>query len=78
MLGDLRAPKLVQVVGLAVLERRAHLEAVRLHQVQWAQHAIQQQVKTPNELQGFNLEGYSYTPAASSEDTLVFRRQLKD
>ena len=43
-----------------------------------ARYAIQHQVKSPNALQGFNLEGYSYTPAASSEDTLVFRRQLKD
>ena len=43
-----------------------------------ARYAIQRQVKTPQALQGFDSEGYSYTPAASTEDTLVFRRQLKD
>jgi cytoplasmic iron level regulating protein YaaA (DUF328/UPF0246 family) len=39
-----------------------------------ARYAIQQQVKTPQALQAFNLEGYGFTPDASNEDTLVFRR----
>jgi uncharacterized protein len=43
-----------------------------------ARYAIQHQVKTPDALQGFNLEGYGFAPDASNEDTLVFRRQLSD
>jgi cytoplasmic iron level regulating protein YaaA (DUF328/UPF0246 family) len=39
-----------------------------------ARYAIQHQVKTPDALQGFNLEGYGFAPDASNEDTLVFRR----
>ena len=39
-----------------------------------ARYAIQHQVKTPQALQGFNLEGYGFAPDASNEDTLVFRR----
>ena len=39
-----------------------------------ARYAIQQQVKTPQALQAFNVEGYCFTPDASNEDTLVFRR----
>ena len=39
-----------------------------------ARYAIQHQAKTPDTLQGFNLEGYGFAPDASNEDTLVFRR----
>jgi cytoplasmic iron level regulating protein YaaA (DUF328/UPF0246 family) len=39
-----------------------------------ARYAIQHQAKTPDALQGFNLEGYGFTPDASNENTLVFRR----
>lgn len=43
-----------------------------------ARYAIQHQVKTPEALQNFNLEGYAFEPSVSNEDTLVFRRQLND
>jgi cytoplasmic iron level regulating protein YaaA (DUF328/UPF0246 family) len=43
-----------------------------------ARYAIQHQVKTPEALQNFNLEGYAFEPSASNDDTLVFRRQLND
>ena len=33
VLGELRTPELIQVVGFPMLERRAHLEAIRLHQI---------------------------------------------
>ena len=41
-----------------------------------ARFAIQEKVKTPEQLQMFNLEGYTFTPQASKKDTLVFRRHL--
>ncbi len=43
-----------------------------------ARYAIQHQVKTPEALQNFNAEGYAFEPSASSDDTLVFRRQVND
>ena len=43
-----------------------------------ARYAIQHQLKTPQALQAFNSEGYCFTPDASNEDTLVFRRQIND
>ena len=43
-----------------------------------ARYAIQHQLKTPQALQAFNSEGYCFTPDASNEDTLVFRRQLSN
>ena len=43
-----------------------------------ARYAIQHQAKTPQALQAFNSEGYSYTSEVSTEDTLVFRRQTND
>ena len=43
-----------------------------------ARYAIQQQAKTPEALQAFNLEGYAFEASASSEDSLVFRRHLND
>ncbi len=39
-----------------------------------ARYAITHRLKTPAALQGFDLEGYAYTPAVSSPDRLVFRR----
>ena len=39
-----------------------------------ARYAIQQQAKSPQALQSFDLEGYGFTPDASNENTLVFRR----
>lgn len=41
-----------------------------------ARYAIQHQAKTPEALQGFNLEGYAFTASASDNNTLVFRRHL--
>jgi len=43
-----------------------------------ARYAIQQQAKTPEALQAFNLEGYAFEASASSADSLVFRRHLND
>jgi cytoplasmic iron level regulating protein YaaA (DUF328/UPF0246 family) len=43
-----------------------------------ARYAIQHQVKTPEALQDFNLEGYAFEASASSVDSLVFRRHLND
>jgi hypothetical protein len=43
-----------------------------------ARYAIQHQVKTPEALQAFNLEGYAFEASASNEDSLVFRRHLND
>ena len=39
-------------------------------------YAITHQVKTPKGLEGFNLEGYAFVPAASEPDRLVFRRKV--
>jgi cytoplasmic iron level regulating protein YaaA (DUF328/UPF0246 family) len=43
-----------------------------------ARFAIQHQLKTPQALQNFNLEGYAFAPSVSSDDTLVFRRHIND
>lgn len=43
-----------------------------------ARYAIQHQVKTPEALQAFILEGYAFDASVSSDDTWVFRRQLTD
>jgi cytoplasmic iron level regulating protein YaaA (DUF328/UPF0246 family) len=43
-----------------------------------ARYVIQHQVKTPEALQAFNLEGYAFEASASSVDSLVFRRHLND
>ena len=43
-----------------------------------ARYAIQKQLKTPQSLQNFNMEGYAFEASASSDDTLVFRRHLAD
>jgi cytoplasmic iron level regulating protein YaaA (DUF328/UPF0246 family) len=39
-------------------------------------YAVTHQAKTPQALQGFDLEGYGYDAAASEPDRLVFRRKL--
>ncbi|GAD22422.1 peroxide stress protein YaaA [Acidovorax sp. MR-S7] len=39
-----------------------------------ARWAIQRRAATPRQLEGFNLEGYAFHPAASAPDRLVFRR----
>ena len=40
-----------------------------------ARYAIQRRLETPESLKGFDLDGYRFAPAASSADTLVFRRK---
>jgi cytoplasmic iron level regulating protein YaaA (DUF328/UPF0246 family) len=38
-------------------------------------YALQQRALTPEQLQGFDLEGYRFAPAVSEPDRLVFRRE---
>lgn len=38
-------------------------------------YAVRQRARTPVQLQGFDLEGYAFAPAASEPQRLVFRRQ---
>lgn len=40
-----------------------------------ARYAIQHKVVTPRRLEGFDLEGYAFAPAASTPERLVFRRK---
>ncbi|MBV8035267.1 peroxide stress protein YaaA [Roseateles sp.] len=40
-----------------------------------ARYAIRQRLQTPEELQGFDLDGYRLAPEVSSPDRLVFRRK---
>lgn len=42
-----------------------------------ARFAIEHQVKTPEDLLSFGVEGYHYDEAVSSKDKLVFRRQVE-
>src|SRR5687768_1571664 len=39
-------------------------------------HAIRQRIRTPEALQGFDLEGYGFDPGASDPGRLVFRRKM--
>ncbi len=41
-----------------------------------ARYAVTHEVKTPKELEGFNLEGYAFDAAVSEPDRKVFRRKL--
>lgn len=41
-----------------------------------ARWAIEQRLTRPEQLQGFDVEGYAYAPEASSAQRLVFRRAL--
>ena len=43
-----------------------------------ARYAIEHQVKHPEALQAFNLEGYAFEASVSTDNTWVFRRQLND
>jgi len=38
-------------------------------------YAVQHRLSTPEQLKGFDLEGYRFVPAASETDRLVFRRE---
>ncbi|EJE54869.1 hypothetical protein PMI14_00222 [Acidovorax sp. CF316] len=40
-----------------------------------ARYAVTQRIATPHGLQGFGLEGYTFAPAASQPERLVFRRK---
>jgi uncharacterized protein len=40
-----------------------------------ARYAIVNRVGTPKQLEGFDLDGYAFAPAASQPDRLVFRRR---
>ena len=40
-----------------------------------ARYAITQRVTTPRQLEGFDLEGYAFSAAASTPERLVFRRK---
>ena len=40
-----------------------------------ARYAITHRLATPHQLEGFDLEGYAFTPAASEPERLVFRRK---
>jgi cytoplasmic iron level regulating protein YaaA (DUF328/UPF0246 family) len=40
-----------------------------------ARYAIMTRIETPRKLEGFNLDGYAFDPAASQPDRLVFRRK---
>ena len=42
-----------------------------------ARYATTHRLVTVEALQGFDLEGYRYTPAVSTTDKLVFRREAK-
>ncbi|GIX23556.1 MULTISPECIES: peroxide stress protein YaaA [Caldimonas] len=41
-----------------------------------ARYAIETRARLPEQLQGFDLEGYAYDAAASDRDRLVFRRRV--
>ena len=41
-----------------------------------ARYAARHRIDTPKRLQGFDLEGYAFAPAASEPDRLVFRRMV--
>ena len=42
-----------------------------------ARHAIQQRARKPEDLRGFDAEGWAHDAAASSTDRMVLRRRLK-
>ncbi|TFZ05350.1 peroxide stress protein YaaA [Ramlibacter henchirensis] len=42
-----------------------------------ARYAIQQRVRTPRRLEGFDFEGYRFDAQASQPDRLVFRRKMQ-
>ena len=41
-----------------------------------ARYATQHRVTLPEQLKGFNLDGYAYVPDVSSPERLVFRRSM--
>jgi cytoplasmic iron level regulating protein YaaA (DUF328/UPF0246 family) len=43
-----------------------------------ARFAATQRLTLPEQLKGFNLDGYAYEAASSSAERLVFRRRLVD
>jgi cytoplasmic iron level regulating protein YaaA (DUF328/UPF0246 family) len=43
-----------------------------------ARYAVTQRLTLPQQLQGFDLEGYAFAAASSTPDRFVFRRQIAD
>lgn len=43
-----------------------------------ARYVIEKKITAPEKLQGFDVEGYAFTPAASDETRWVFRRKQAD
>ena len=43
-----------------------------------ARYAVTHRLATPHALQGFDLEGYTFAPAASEPERLVFRRKTNE
>jgi len=43
-----------------------------------ARYAVTNRLATPHALQGFDLEGYTFAPAASEPERLVFRRKTNE
>jgi cytoplasmic iron level regulating protein YaaA (DUF328/UPF0246 family) len=43
-----------------------------------ARYAITRRLETPRKLEGFDLDGYAFDPAASQPDRLVFRRRSEE
>jgi len=41
-----------------------------------ARHAIAQRARTPEDVLGFDAEGWRHAPAVSTPERLVFRRRL--
>jgi cytoplasmic iron level regulating protein YaaA (DUF328/UPF0246 family) len=43
-----------------------------------ARYAITRRIETPRKLEGFDLDGYAFDPAASQPERLVFRRRTEE
>ncbi|MNV72970.1 hypothetical protein D3C71_1660930 [compost metagenome] len=41
-----------------------------------ARYAITHRIATPRQLEGFDLDGYAFTPASSTPERLVYRRKM--
>ena len=56
-------------------EERARQRSLETLTEVMARYATEHRLSLPQQLQGFNLEGYAYAPQVSEPDRLVFRRQ---
>jgi cytoplasmic iron level regulating protein YaaA (DUF328/UPF0246 family) len=41
-----------------------------------ARYAIDNQISLPDQLRGFNLDGYAWAAAQSTPEKLIFRRKI--